>query len=303
MSRSLHTAVWTGQEMIVWGGKSGSLFQNTGARYVPGSVDACGGEANQPPEAVAGADQSLECVSHQGTSVSLDGTLSTDPDGDPLTYIWTGPFPEGGGLVEGATPTVSLPLGQNVITLTVDDGNGHSSTDDVTITVQDTLAPELGVSIYPASLWSPNHRMVPVRMTVAARDLCDVSPSIVLVSIVSSEPDDASGAGDGATVNDVQGVSAGSADFDFDLRAERDGEGEGRTYSIVYRAMDASGNSVETTTFVLVPHDRRSVTEPAGGAPRVEAPRRAVLLSGRCSLTIRARGAPPHLRPGSSRPG
>jgi len=34
-ARSLHTAVWTGSEMIVWGGWGGGPFFNTGGRYNP----------------------------------------------------------------------------------------------------------------------------------------------------------------------------------------------------------------------------------------------------------------------------
>ena len=30
-----HTAVWTGSEMIVWGGLSGADYLNTGGRYNP----------------------------------------------------------------------------------------------------------------------------------------------------------------------------------------------------------------------------------------------------------------------------
>jgi N-acetylneuraminic acid mutarotase len=33
--RELHTAVWTGSEMIIWGGSNGSSYLNTGARYNP----------------------------------------------------------------------------------------------------------------------------------------------------------------------------------------------------------------------------------------------------------------------------
>ena len=36
-SRYLHTAVWTGSEMIVWGGYDGNSYLNTGARYNPGT--------------------------------------------------------------------------------------------------------------------------------------------------------------------------------------------------------------------------------------------------------------------------
>jgi len=34
-ARSLHTAVWTGSEMIVWGGYNGGSYLNTGGRYNP----------------------------------------------------------------------------------------------------------------------------------------------------------------------------------------------------------------------------------------------------------------------------
>jgi hypothetical protein len=37
--RTVHAAVWTGSEMIVWGGDSGSTFLNTGGRYNP-SMDS-----------------------------------------------------------------------------------------------------------------------------------------------------------------------------------------------------------------------------------------------------------------------
>ena len=36
-NRSIHTAVWTGSEMIVWGGYDGSSYWNTGGRYNPGT--------------------------------------------------------------------------------------------------------------------------------------------------------------------------------------------------------------------------------------------------------------------------
>ncbi len=34
-SRGLHTAVWTGSEMIVWGGSDSISYFNTGGRYNP----------------------------------------------------------------------------------------------------------------------------------------------------------------------------------------------------------------------------------------------------------------------------
>lgn len=91
---------------------------------------------NQPPTANAGPDQVVECSGPSGTPVTLDGLASSDPDGDPLTYIWTW----AGGSAEGVNPTVTLPLGTTVVTLTVSDGKA-TATDTVDITIRDTTPP------------------------------------------------------------------------------------------------------------------------------------------------------------------
>jgi len=99
--------------------------------------------ANMPPVADAGPDQSFMCAynSTQRTKVTLDGTNSSDPDGDPLIYTWTGPFDE--SPANGPTPTVTLSdgcPGDYVITLVVNDGELDSNPDEVVITVQDPVA-------------------------------------------------------------------------------------------------------------------------------------------------------------------
>ena len=91
---------------------------------------------NQPPTvADAGSDQFLQCTNPDATLVVLDGSGSSDPDDDPLTYTWTGPFPEGGGTVMGVNPTVSLPLGEHTVSLVVNDGQVDSEPDEVSIAI------------------------------------------------------------------------------------------------------------------------------------------------------------------------
>lgn len=96
---------------------------------------------NHPPVANAGPDQTVEATSSSGASVTLNGSGSSDPDGDPLTYNWTGPF----GAASGVSPTVTLPLGTHTVTLMVSDGLATAS-DTVYITVQDTTPPDTTIT-------------------------------------------------------------------------------------------------------------------------------------------------------------
>jgi probable HAF family extracellular repeat protein len=91
-------------------------------------------KSNNPPVAIAGPDQTVDCQAQ----VSLDGSGSSDPDNDPLTFEWSA-----GGSVLGtsANLTISLPLGAHVVTLKVTDTCGASSQANVTVTFADTTAP------------------------------------------------------------------------------------------------------------------------------------------------------------------
>jgi len=201
---------------------------------------------NRSPQANAGEDQLVECTGTGEAVVTLDGSLSSDPDSDALTYSWTWAQ----GSASGPAPTVTLPFGLTCFTLTVRDPSGHIDVDTVSVTVQDTTAPTLTVVLSPTNLWPPNHTMVDIHATVEGVDLCDAAPELELVSIVSSEPDN--GLGDGDTTGDIAGAELNTLDQSFRLRAERMGGGGGRVYTVTYRATDASGNHTETSALVTV---------------------------------------------------
>ena len=86
---------------------------------------------NTAPLADAGADQNQMVATGGSATVSLDGSASSDPDGDVLAYIWSGSF----GTETGVNPTISLPVGNHVIDLTVDDSNGGTATDQMLVTI------------------------------------------------------------------------------------------------------------------------------------------------------------------------
>ena len=102
-----------------------------------GNSDIYALRLNRPPVADAGPDQTVEAASPAGVLVGLDGTASSDPDGDPLTFTWSGPF----GTLTGAIVNAPVPLGTYEIALTVDDGRGASASDTLDVTVQDTTPP------------------------------------------------------------------------------------------------------------------------------------------------------------------
>ena len=92
---------------------------------------------NQPPIANAGPDQTVEQTSTQGAAVTLNGTGSSDPENNTLTYYWNWT----GGSATGATPTALFPVGNTTVTLTVNDGQ-YNVTDTLNIIVEtDNTAP------------------------------------------------------------------------------------------------------------------------------------------------------------------
>lgn len=86
---------------------------------------------NSDPVANAGVDQTIDCAAIEGYQITLDGSASTDEDNDDLSYTWSWD----NGTLSGVSPSVTVPNGSYTFNLSVDDGNGGVSVDDVLITV------------------------------------------------------------------------------------------------------------------------------------------------------------------------
>ncbi len=222
---------------------SGGNFIGTDAvRVIPRS--------NQSPLAVAGSDQTVECASPAGALVYLDGSGSTDPDGDPLSFTWTGPF----GMLTGKAVSATLPMGTHNITLTVDDYMGGTASDTTLVTVHDTMRPTIK-SMRSSSnvLWPPNHRMVPVTLFPSVSDTCHAARSCSISGVSSNEL--VNGVGDGDTAPDWTAPDWEiTGDLTVNLRAERSGKRSGRVYTITVQCTDAFANNTTKTMTVTVPH-------------------------------------------------
>lgn len=89
---------------------------------------------NLAPIAVAGEDVVIAESADGFVSVTLDGSNSSDPDGDLLMYAW---LLDGEPVASEPTTTLDLEPGVYLATLIVDDGRGGMASDEVLIEVLD----------------------------------------------------------------------------------------------------------------------------------------------------------------------
>ncbi|TAK09640.1 MAG: HYR domain-containing protein [Candidatus Manganitrophaceae bacterium] len=133
--------------------------------------------ANRPPVANAGGDRTVEATSSNGASVTIDGSASSDPDGDPLTYSWTTPF----GTLTGPSSLdlVDLPLGTYSITLTVADSGGASNATIIQVHIVDTTPPTVSTSAnITAESTFPSGAVVSY-LPATATDAVDPAPVVI----------------------------------------------------------------------------------------------------------------------------
>ena len=117
-----------------------SLFVLSG----PGVYEITFTPTNQAPIANAGGPYSVP----EGSAVAFDGSASTDPDGDALTYAWD--FGDGSVATEGSPTYTYLDNGVFQVTLTVTDSKGLSSAVATSATVENvapTVDPFAGATI------------------------------------------------------------------------------------------------------------------------------------------------------------
>lgn len=162
---------------------------------------------NTPPVANAGPDQVVKI----GATVTLDGTKSTDADGDRLRYIWKMTSKPAGSNAKiavdcGRTTFKVDKAGTYVFTLVVNDGRVNSAADEVRITTNANAAPiaDAGpdrtvarntlVRLDGSASKDPNNDLLTYRWTIVSRPLDStaalVSPNTVKPSITLDKPGD-----------------------------------------------------------------------------------------------------------------
>lgn len=208
-----------------------------------GAANDIGAFENQPPTVICPHGGTVEC------SGDLTATVN-DPDGDALAIVWVvnGTAVETNFLfaVHPPHPRVvklkaSLAQGANTVTVRVSDGKAAVAQCSTIVVVRDTRPPRIiEVKANPHVLWPPNHRLVPVRVTVRAEDCGPIRCRIV--SVRSNEP----------VGHEPDWIITG--DLTLLLRAERWGRWHSRIYTITVECRDAVGNTSRRSVYVTVPH-------------------------------------------------
>lgn len=212
----------------------------------PGSLTAsCSSKINvedtQGPEITCPADLSIQCDESSGPSITGNATATDICDTNPPIIEYS-----------DSTTTGECQQEETIVrTWTATDSCGNANTCVQTIAVEDTTPPTItDISASPNKIWSPNHKMQKVKVSVSASDNCG-DPVCSITSVACNEP--VNGLGDGNTTPDWEIIG----DFVVNLRAERSGTGSDRIYTITATCDDGCGNSSSGTVDVTVPHDKR----------------------------------------------
>ena len=258
--------------------------------------------ANSAPTADAGADITIEATSAAGAAFSLAGS-GADPDGDALSFSWAGAAAGTGNVLSGTLlpPSAGASSQGYSFTLTVSDGHGGETSDDVMVMVTDTTAPVLAnvpaaVVTVPAGADPAATPYGPVTALDAVDGARPVSclpaaPYAVGDTIVTCSSSDTHGNGTSASFTvrvprvSTPGAMVGVAvarsgvvryEVAFSVREQASGERARLDVQVLNRRPDRHDRFTARTTDSVAFSDDPSVTPGRGLQPQVD----TVLFSG-----------------------
>jgi len=243
---------------------------------------------NTQPVANAGPDQTVA----EGSLVTLNGTGSGDPDGDGISFDWSGPVTLDDD--SSSTPSfIATPANSTLafdLVVTDDDAvNPKSSNpDQIVINVLNTTNNPPNCELARAvckdnkhnkhnkhkkykkykeykkygkykgnnscdKLWPPNHKMVKVKIKGVVDEDAEDNVTLQITGVTQDEP--VNGVADGNTSPDAIIIHRSQKDKVL-IRAERSGNNNGRVYVVNFTASDGSA-SCNGSVSIGVPHHRK----------------------------------------------
>jgi hypothetical protein len=229
---------------------------------ITGDFALAGRITNQPPHARTTTLPPLECTSPAGAIANLDGSPTTDADGNFAFFSWsTGPgLDDKNVFAKTKTASPVAPFGTTLYTLAAGDSFFQAAFASTNVTVQDTTPPVLILGTpQPDCLWAPNHKLVLYdlgkQLPFTIKDTCDLNPTVQISGVTSNQPDVGGGQGN-FTPDILKGAKA------LCLRSERQGTVMwDRQYTITVQATDAHNNATTKAVVVTVPHDQSSAAK------------------------------------------
>src|SRR3989344_8626546 len=230
---------------------------------------------NAAPNADAGPDQNVSV----GALVNLDGSASSDPDNDPLTYSWSFNSKPGGSTATISNPNSVSPtfiadkVGTYNVSLTVSDGTLSDSDDmrvDASVVVPAGFSllcsdvdpepdPPCTVTVFASSFFYSFSTLAEIKVIPSG----GYSGSVQL-SIVDMSPSAPIGFLDVYTPDDIIGSSeyGGGTFFKARVKTSEADPLASKTFTVTMRGVD-TGNSVIMDDIVLTLIIRAS--DPGGG--------------------------------------
>ncbi len=188
--------------------------------------------ANQAPIADAGPDRTV----FEGVTVTLDGSGSSDPEGQALSYDWDPPPGAVLGNADQARPSFTAPAVDSdkdfEFTLEVSDGVHTSAPDSVTITVEDDVVPSFGTETVSDQTYTETIAITTLELPEATGGNGALTYALACATGTS---------GCTGTPALPPGLS-----FDADDRELMGTPGTPGTYSMEYTARDADANTAAT---------------------------------------------------------
>ena len=196
-----------------------------------------------PPAITAPAGVTAEATSSAGAEVVFVVTAEDLVDGDIIPVC----VPPSGSL---------FALGETMVTCYAADTRNNGDSVAFPVTVADTTPPVITlITVSPAALWPPNHKMIDVTVTATAVDAVDATPSVRIVSVSSNQPQNGTGDGDTGPDWNITGP------LTVQLRAEMAGTSKTeRVYTITLETQDSAGNVGTATVTVRVADTKRRAT-------------------------------------------